>query len=144
MSTLDVEELVTRPVERAVLGTPQVASVRSASQPGLSVVTLLFEDDVDVYRARQLVTERLQIAALPAGAHVPRLAPIAAPIGALLKSSWKKTTGIVFFSLSKLNDSSSTFVSASMLTDSAGCGSPMRISGPQYAFDVAGNGPGSR
>ena len=85
MSTLDVEELVTRPVERAVLGTPQVASVRSASQPGLSVVTLLFEDDVDVYRARQLVTERLQIAALPAGAHVPRLAPIAAPIGALLK-----------------------------------------------------------
>lgn len=87
MGTTDVERLVTTPLERALLGTPQAASVRSFSIPGLSVVTITFEEGLDVYRARQLVTERLQLAQarLPAGARAPRLAPVAAPIGALLK-----------------------------------------------------------
>ena len=62
MGTLDVEQLVTRPLEQVLLGTPQATSVRSTSAPGLSVVTLMFEDNVDIYRARQVVTERLQLA----------------------------------------------------------------------------------
>ncbi|HYM96173.1 MAG TPA: efflux RND transporter permease subunit, partial [Candidatus Sulfotelmatobacter sp.] len=87
MGTADVEQLVTRPLERALLGTPQATSVRSFSMPGLSVVTLMFEDGLDIYRARQLVTERVQLARgrLPQAAKEPQLAPIAAPIGSLLK-----------------------------------------------------------
>lgn len=87
MGTSDVEQLVTRPIERVLLGTPQATTVRSTSSPGLSVVTLMFEERVDVYRARQLVTERLQLARanLPRAASEPRLEPVSAPIGALLK-----------------------------------------------------------
>lgn len=87
LSTLDVEELVTRPIERALLGTPSAASVRSTSAPGLSAVTLLFDEEVDVYRARQLVLERVAVAQgrLPATVHAPQLAPLTAPIAALLK-----------------------------------------------------------
>ncbi len=87
MGTLDVEETVTRPIERVLLGTPNATTVRSTSSPGLSVITVLFEDNVDVYRARQLVTERIDLARarLPLGVRPPQLAPISAPIGALLK-----------------------------------------------------------
>lgn len=87
MATLDVEQLVTRPLEQVLLGTPETASVRSTSSPGLSVVRLVFEDGVDIYRARQLVTERLQLgqARLPQTVRAPQLMPISAPIGALLR-----------------------------------------------------------
>ncbi|HET9598493.1 MAG TPA: efflux RND transporter permease subunit, partial [Anaeromyxobacteraceae bacterium] len=57
MGTADVERFVTTPLERALLGTPQAASVRSFSMPGLSVVTLMFDEGLDLYRVRQLVTE---------------------------------------------------------------------------------------
>ncbi|MGZ3460278.1 MAG: efflux RND transporter permease subunit, partial [Archangium sp.] len=87
MGTLDVEELVTRPVERVLQGTPWMTGVRSTSSPGLSVITVTFEDEVDIYRARQLVTERLQLVTghLPEAVSAPQLAPISAPVGALLK-----------------------------------------------------------
>src|SRR5438067_13006198 len=62
MATLDVEQLVTRPLEQVLIGTPQTTAVRSTSSPGLSVVSLFFEDGIDSYRARQLVGERLQLA----------------------------------------------------------------------------------
>ena len=48
MATLDVEELVTRPLERVLLGTAEMTAVRSSSTPGLSVVTVHFADGVDV------------------------------------------------------------------------------------------------
>jgi CzcA family heavy metal efflux pump len=87
MATLDVEQLVTRPLEQVLLGTPQTTAVRSTSTPGLSVVSLFFEEGVDVYRARQLVTERLQLAQarLPHTIGAPQIMPIVAPIGALLR-----------------------------------------------------------
>lgn len=87
MGTSDVEELVTRPLERVLLGTPDADSVRSVSSSGLSVVTLTFADGVDLYRARQAVTERLQLVQgqLPTSVKDPKLSPIQAPIGALLK-----------------------------------------------------------
>lgn len=87
MGTLDVEQLVTRPIEQVLLGTPQASSVRSTSAPGLSVIALTFEEAVDVYRARQVVTERLQLVQghLPEGVPPPQLAPILAPISAILK-----------------------------------------------------------
>src|SRR5437016_1791161 len=87
MATLDVEQLVTRPLEQVLIGTPQTTAVRSTSSPGLSVVSLFFEEGIDTYRARQLVAERLQLAQarLPQTVGAPQLMPIAAPIGALLR-----------------------------------------------------------
>lgn len=87
MGTTDVEQLVTTPLERVLLSTPNATVVRSTSSPGLPVVTLMFDDDLDVYRARQLVTERLQLARqrLPTTVKEPQLSPISAPLGALLK-----------------------------------------------------------
>jgi HME family heavy-metal exporter len=82
----DVDAFVTAPLEQVLLGTPEATSVRSSSSAGLSVVTLSFGDDADLFRVRQLVAERLSLAAarMPRGTE-PRIAPISAPIGALLK-----------------------------------------------------------
>ncbi len=87
MPAADVEDLITRPLEKVLLGTPESTAVRSTSSPGLSVITVLFVDGLDIYRARQLVTERVDIARsrLPQTAKPPQLAPISAPIGAILK-----------------------------------------------------------
>jgi CzcA family heavy metal efflux pump len=87
MASTFVEERVTTPLEQALLGTPDVVQVRSTSSPGLSVIEMTFSDDADVFQARQLVGERLleARARLPATVPAPRLAPIAAPVGALLR-----------------------------------------------------------
>jgi len=55
----DVEQFVTRPVEIAMRGIIGVEKIRSTSSPGLSTVNIYFEDDIDIYLARQLVAERL-------------------------------------------------------------------------------------
>src|SRR6266581_3585149 len=65
----EVEQLVTYPIERAMLGLPKKEEVRSLSKLGLSMVTVVFDDSVPMYFARQLVSERLQqiSSALPRG-----------------------------------------------------------------------------
>jgi len=65
----EVEQLVTYPIERAMLGLPDKEEVRSLSKLGLSMVTIVFDDSVAMYFARQLVSERLQqvSSSLPAG-----------------------------------------------------------------------------
>ncbi|HEV2198510.1 MAG TPA: CusA/CzcA family heavy metal efflux RND transporter [Bryobacteraceae bacterium] len=65
----EVEQLVTYPIERAMLGLPNKQEVRSLSKLGLSMVTVVFDDSVAMYFARQLVAERLQqiSVALPRG-----------------------------------------------------------------------------
>src|SRR5882724_9456326 len=65
----EVEQLVTYPIERAMLGLPNKQEVRSLSKLGLSMVTIVFDDSVAMYFARQLVSERLQqiSTALPKG-----------------------------------------------------------------------------
>ena len=81
-SPLEVEQRITFPVETAVAGVPGLSYTRSVSRYGLSQVTVVFEDGTDIYRARQLVNERLQTARgqLPAGLS-PELGPIATGLG---------------------------------------------------------------
>src|SRR5258706_7738544 len=76
----EIERQITVPLERALNGTPGMISLRSESLFGLSLVTLVFEDDADGFRARALVTERLSGAELPQGV-TPELAPDATPLG---------------------------------------------------------------
>ncbi len=78
----EVENLVAFPLETALGGIAGVTELRSLSRFGLSQITLQFTDDTDIYRARQLVTERLQSAAdsLPPGL-TPKLAPITTGLG---------------------------------------------------------------
>lgn len=78
LSPEDVEQLVTRPVEYALGGVPNLDSTWSQSIQGLSVVTVLFTANTDIYRARQLVNERLSEIAgqLPQGVMPPLMAPL--------------------------------------------------------------------
>src|SRR5437016_12245519 len=76
------EKLVTQPIEREMAGLPGVEEMRSLTKFGLSQVTLDFKDGTDIYRARQLVAERLQgvLDKLPPGTS-PKLAPISTRLG---------------------------------------------------------------
>ena len=84
MAPVETEELVTIPIEALMNGLPRVQQVRSISKFGLSVVTIVFEDGVDTYFARQLVNERVQTAKtrLPLGIS-PELGPISTGMGEL-------------------------------------------------------------
>ncbi len=83
LSPVEVEQYVTIPVERAMAGLPKTTDIRSISKYGLSVVTVVFRDDVDIYFARQLVGERMR----EAEDHVlaqhgkPEMGPITSGIG---------------------------------------------------------------
>jgi Cu/Ag efflux pump CusA len=83
----EVESLVTLPLESSLNGTPGVVDIRSSSAIGLSVLTVIFEGQTDVYRARQLVTEKVQQVAprLPQGVNPPLLSPISNPVGDVVK-----------------------------------------------------------
>lgn len=83
LGPLDVETNVTFPVERAMAGLPGLEELRSISRAGISVVTVVFTDDIEIYRARQLVQERLQGAAreIPDGAGIPELGPVSSGLG---------------------------------------------------------------
>ncbi|HVY64617.1 MAG TPA: CusA/CzcA family heavy metal efflux RND transporter [Gammaproteobacteria bacterium] len=76
----EMERQVTVPLERALNGTPGMTLLRSESLFGLSLVTLIFGDDVDAFKARMVVAQRLTQADLPEGV-TPVLAPEATPLG---------------------------------------------------------------
>src|ERR1700728_4448411 len=60
MPPTEVEQLVTYPIEQAMMGMPKQQEVRSLSKLGLSIITVVFDDSVSMYFARQMVNERLQ------------------------------------------------------------------------------------
>ena len=82
-SPYDVEQLVSFPIENAMSGLPDVKEVRSISQFGLSAVTVEFDENTDIYFARQLVSQRVQAIAgdLPEGVSSPQLGPISTALG---------------------------------------------------------------
>ncbi|WP_129774571.1 efflux RND transporter permease subunit [Peristeroidobacter soli] len=86
LSAEAVETLVTRPIEYSLNGTPALENIYSQSIQGLSVVTLVFEDDADIYRVRQLTAERLaQLGStLPTGVHTPAMGALASSTSMVL------------------------------------------------------------
>lgn len=82
MSPVEVEQLVTFPLESAMLGMPKLQTVRSTSKLDLSMVTVIFEDSVDKYLVRQLVAERInQVQSrIPSGLQ-PQMNPMATAFG---------------------------------------------------------------
>ena len=81
LSPLEVERQITAPLEQAIAGLPGLVEVRSISKFGFSQITAIFEDDTDVYLARQVVGERLQTVDLPAGVDRPSLGPVSTGLG---------------------------------------------------------------
>jgi cobalt-zinc-cadmium resistance protein CzcA len=82
MSPTEVEQLVTFPLETTVMGIPHMQTVRSISKLGLSMITVVFDDSIDIFLARQLVNERIGEAQgrIPAGLQ-PVMGPLASVFG---------------------------------------------------------------
>jgi cobalt-zinc-cadmium resistance protein CzcA len=85
LSPVEVERTVTMPVENALNGVPGAVDQRSVSRFGLSAVTVIFRDDMDVWFARQLVLERLRGVELPASAGTPELGPVSSGLGEIFQ-----------------------------------------------------------
>lgn len=83
LAAQEVERLITFPVEITMATIPDIEEIRSFSRFGLSVVTIVFKEDVDVYWARQQVNERITKAKeqIPAGVGTPELAPVTTGLG---------------------------------------------------------------
>lgn len=79
----EVEQLVTYPIEQSIANLPDLEELRSISRFGLSVITAVFDDKVDIYFARQLINEKLKEAEekIPKGIGTPELAPVSTGLG---------------------------------------------------------------
>lgn len=91
----EVETQITVPIENAVNGLPGVNVVRSSSKMGLSMVQVVFDQNADVYQARQTVTERLQqvVPTLPEGIKAPEISPLASPLGTIIQYAFTVKPG---------------------------------------------------
>ncbi|MEO8624035.1 MAG: efflux RND transporter permease subunit, partial [bacterium] len=96
LSPVETEQQVTYPMEVAMLGLPRTQGVRSISKVGLSVVTVTFDDDVDLYFARAQVQQRMQdaMAQLPMGA-VAMMGPPATAMGEVFEYLVEADTGVI-------------------------------------------------
>ncbi|MBS1806596.1 MAG: efflux RND transporter permease subunit [Acidobacteria bacterium] len=91
LSPLDVERQITFPVEVAMSGLPDIEEIRSVSKFGLSAVTIVFDDSIDIYFARQLVLERLSQAReqIPSNIGAPEMGPISTGLGEIYQYELK-------------------------------------------------------
>lgn len=76
----EVERMVTFPIEYSMNGMPGVETIRSISRYGISQVTVIFKENTDIYKARQLASEKLQNLGLPDGV-IPEMGPISTGLG---------------------------------------------------------------
>ncbi len=108
MAAVEVEDLVTFPIESALMGIPNTQEVRSLSKLGLSMITVVFDDDVPSLQARQLVSERLLDArsSLPDGVN-PQMGLFATPFGEVFQYTVQNTNpgnGLSAMDLKTLHD----------------------------------------
>lgn len=91
----DIERLITFPIEQACSNIPGLVELRSFSRFGLSVITLVFDDKVDTYWARQQINERLSLVRLqlPPGTGIPELAPVTTGLGEILQYTVRPKPG---------------------------------------------------
>lgn len=95
LSATEVEAQITQPIERAMAGTPGLVSSRSISKLGISIVTLVFTDDVDVYFARAQVNERLTGVRddIPPELGRPELGPVTTALGEIYMFELRADSG---------------------------------------------------
>lgn len=95
LAPLEVERQITFPIEVAMSGLPNIVEIRSISRFGLSMVTIVFEDQVNIYFARQLVAERLSEAReqIPEEIGSPEMGPISTGLGEIYQYELKSTPG---------------------------------------------------
>ncbi|MBA9077674.1 CusA/CzcA family heavy metal efflux RND transporter [Rufibacter quisquiliarum] len=91
----EVERLISFPVEQSVASVPGVTEIRSFSRFGLSLVTVVFDEDRDIYWARQQITEKLKEAEeqIPEGMGSPTLAPISSGLGEIYQYELRPAAG---------------------------------------------------
>lgn len=95
LAPLEVERQITFPIEVAMSGLPNIVEIRSISRFGLSAVTIVFEDHVNTYFARQLVAERLSEARdqIPESIGSPEMGPISTGLGEIYQYELKSKPG---------------------------------------------------
>ncbi|ODT03020.1 MAG: hypothetical protein ABS52_11320 [Gemmatimonadetes bacterium SCN 70-22] len=105
LSPNEVENLVSYPMETAMMGLPRTRGVRSISKAGISVVTVSYDDEVDMYFARAQVTQRMQdaVGSLPDGLQ-PSLGPPATPMGEVFQYLVEATDSLHPVSLMELRN----------------------------------------
>ncbi|HET8869000.1 MAG TPA: CusA/CzcA family heavy metal efflux RND transporter, partial [Aquabacterium sp.] len=99
----EVERAISKPIEVEMSGVPHLTQLRSISMTGLSVVTLLFEDNTDDYFARQQVLEKLQNVTLPPGT-TPQLAPLTTAVGEIYRYTMRGPAGMSLEELRAVQD----------------------------------------
>jgi cobalt-zinc-cadmium resistance protein CzcA len=94
-SALDIERFVTFPVEQTMATIPGIEEIRSFSRFGLSVVTIVFTEETDIYWARQQVQERLSEAknSIPSGFGEPSMAPLSTGLGEIYQYTLRAKAG---------------------------------------------------
>ncbi|MGH9937861.1 MAG: efflux RND transporter permease subunit, partial [Blastocatellia bacterium] len=95
LAPLEIERQITFPVEVAMSGLPDIEEIRSVSKFGLSAVTVVFDDSVDTYFARQLVLERLSQAReqIPENIGSPEMGPISTGLGEIYQYELQAAPG---------------------------------------------------
>ena len=107
LATQEVEQLITVPLELSLRTIPNVTEIRSISRFGISVITVVFEDNIDTYRTRQLVAEKLSTAqsSLGAGLGAPQMAPITTGLGEIYQYTLRVQPAFAHkYSLAQLRD----------------------------------------
>ena len=95
LSTQDMEQFITYPVELEMANLPGVKEIRSVSKFGLSVVTIVFEENLGTYLPRQLIAEKIQSAAenIPEGFGTPQMGPITTGLGEIYRPQQRQRSG---------------------------------------------------